>query len=99
MKAKREKITSMIDFIKCETTIGTKGDYTGVGGFYMQDKVQFIDIDNLEIYSIKELQIISSQRIPGAKKAHYISIIKNDKTFMQKQRAMNREIKLNSILG
>lgn len=89
---KRNKITRMIDFIT------TKDAVNGVAGeFIMIDKKQYIDIDNLGIYTVAELQIILGKTIKGAKKEHYIKFILKNNDFVAKQKSINRDIKLSEL--
>lgn len=89
---KRAKITSMIDFIRIVEPSANRH-----GEFYMRDKIQYIDIDHLEVYTVKELSIINGRPIAGAKKDHYIKLIRGNVAFMTKQRAINRSLTLDLI--
>jgi len=91
---KKQKITSMLDFIQVQE----KTNDIPYGTFYMGEKEQFIDINNLQRYTTKELIIISGRKITGAKKIDYINFILRDKRFIEKQTKINREILLKSFL-
>lgn len=91
---KKQKITSMLDFIQVQE----KTNDIPYGTFYMQEREQFIDINNLQRYTIKELIIISGRKITGAKKIDYINFILRHKRFIEKQTKINREILLKSFL-
>lgn len=84
---KREKITDILDYVKISDN-----------RFYTRYKIQYIDLNNLNKYTKKELRLINDSVHPNSKKEVYIRTILKDKEFIKRQTAINRKFILNSIL-
>jgi len=92
---KKQRITSMFDFTK----VSEKTNDIPYGTFIMTEKEQYIDLNNLQKYTTKELILINGGRkISGAKKNDYITFILRNENFIKKQTKINREILLKTFL-
>ena len=95
----RNKIVSFTKFINHEREEGST-----YGTFHMEKNIQFIDINNLNQYTKKELTYIAhgySKYFSGAgwTKDKIINLILSDKKVVNDMKKNNREIMLNQLVG
>lgn len=79
------------------TKVSTRrdGDLGHTSYFHFVENLRFIDLDNLEKYTIKQLQSIGGiWAIRGAKKPDYIRLIRKNTELLEKIKQDNREWKL-----
>jgi len=89
-----------MELVEKYTKVITKTSQTEIGKvsqFILVENQRFIDINNLDKYTIKQLKSIAETMIRGAKKQHYIDYIIKHKS--AKIIEVNREIKLNQLLN
>jgi hypothetical protein len=78
------------------TTVYTNDENSEIRTFYMKRNLRYIDLSQLEKYTVKQLISIFGQKIGGpARKRHYIDYI--TKRMTQEITQENREYTLNKI--
>jgi len=95
----RTKIESFNKFVKHERIEGQS-----YGTFHMEKNTQFVDINNLNKYTKKELMWIGMEygkwfSGAGWTKPKMISSILNDTNVINRIKSENREILLNDLVG
>lgn len=66
--------------------------------FRLEENLRFIDLANLDKYTIKQLKTICRQGlIRGGKKADYIRVIEKDEALITKIKTDNRDYRLKEL--
>ncbi len=94
MKMKLEDSINFINTGECKKT--------GMSTFVMEKNLRFVDLDNIEKYTKKQIfSILSSVNIhtlPSYKKSILIGMLMRNEKAINKIKADNRELKLREIL-
>lgn len=84
-------------FTKITTSTHAIGDLN-YSYFRLEENLRFIDLANLDKYTIKQLKSICRQGlIRGGKKADYIRVIEKDEALIAKIKTDNREYRLKEL--